>query len=167
MTCGLRETATKDIQSREERIVELLNRGVPFPQIAQIEGLDIHYATRLCRQIAKKHGISHTPNKRRSPNPPEGMTDASASFRTKLGTKLILLKNQFSTRELAKKTGLNARAQKRATDGSHHDWTISQLERLAGTLGISFKELVVSTLLKSEDAAMINQHLTRNQYGHR
>lgn len=44
-------------------------------------------------------------------------------------------------------------------NGSRHDWTISQMERLADANGESFKELIVESLMSAEDLPAIIQKL--------
>ena len=138
---------------REARVVELLEKGVPMTNIAIIEGVEVNCMWRECRKIIKKHGIVYEPKTGAKTEAPPGMTGDSAQMRSSLGTLIykmsaIMIMSEI---EIAKATGLPARCQGRAKNGSFHDWTISQMERLAASTGQGFKELLIRSLLSTED----------------
>jgi hypothetical protein len=146
---------------RDEWIVDLLRKNATFPVIARIVGMDTTAVGRHCRRLIKQHNIDYHPPKRSVDEPVPGLTEASARLRNKLGTRVCHMRdvNGLSSREIAKRTGVPARAQGRATNGSRHDWTISQMERLAEAGNETFKEMLVSSLLTAEDLPMIINRL--------
>jgi hypothetical protein len=81
------------------------------------------------------------------------MTSATARLRQKLGDNVYLLRERgkdsshFGRNEVAPRIGLNNRQQKRAEERPFtHDWTISQIERLARELGRDPMEFILSCL---------------------
>jgi len=89
------------------------------------------------------------------------MTDESAAFRTRLGGYIANMRDvdQLTDIEIGKATGLPSRCQKRATEGSIHDWSISQLERLARATNQSLKELIIKTMFTKSDIPLITSVL--------
>lgn len=97
------------------------------------------------RQIIKKlsqdHGVKYTPQ---AETMPYGLTPETLTLRMFLGDKLFEVQQKMGGRIGATRlTGLNVREQVRAEQRPwSHDWTLSQIERLAHALGTTAKDLL-------------------------
>lgn len=137
---------------REDRLETFIRQKRPVRAVAALEGIDHHYALRLLRQVARDRGLEFQP--RRVPNPGKepilGLTEASKILRSRLGDTLYSL--DLSRAEAALKIGIGAKAYDRARDTPfNHDWSLSQIERLAQEADVPLKMLFLRILLTREE----------------
>lgn len=143
MTCGTgtNDPSKKTLQ-RDERIVEMMRRGRPVRAIAQMEGLEADYCRKICKSLAAREGFEYNPAKvTRSDMSFVGLTEASRGFRRYLGDKLHKLGDD--PRRVARLVGMTQRCRKYAMERPfNHDWTLTQIERLAAALEMDFADLM-------------------------
>lgn len=129
--------------SRDQRIISMMKLGRPVRIIAALEGIEHDYARKLCMRLAKEEGLDYAPDNKlvRAETPPVGITDSSRSTRRFLADKLCLLGTDYQ--DIAKQVGITLRSQKYARQRPfNHDWTMSQIERLAAALNTDFLSLM-------------------------
>lgn len=115
-------------------------------EVARLEVIDHDYAYKLMVQTARKHGLEYKPHKMSGSTETPGLTNESKTVRARLGDELYKL--ELSPGEAALSTGVPLKAQKLARDRPfNHDWTLSQIERLARARGMTFRELLLKACL--------------------
>lgn len=153
-----RDDIQEEAARRKERILAFMTQDppVPYNQIKLMEGMH----DRACRQIIKEleaeHGLDYlgTPAAKTPKDAlPYGLTTATAHLRGRLGDHLYQLRQRgnnhdnFGRNQVAPRVGLNARQQLKAEDRPFgHDWTLSQIERLARELGENPAEFLLKCL---------------------
>lgn len=131
---------------RKLRVEQMLKDGLPNAEIAAREGLEL---TNMSAWL-KNNGLAHLKPKVQSRTPTQayGLTSESARMRSRLSKKIAQLRDQYPAEDVAGMTGISEMQQNRtiySLSASHHilhDFTISQIERLAAALGMTFKELM-------------------------
>ena len=142
---------------RRERIAGYITQDPPVPlrTIMQLEGITYYSARMLINEIAKEKGINYMGLKLRPDRTemPHGLTPATLRLRQKLGDALYLLKergvdsNKIPRNSIAPRVGLNMREQLKAEQRPfNHDWSLSQIERLARELNRDPREFLLSCL---------------------
>lgn len=134
---------TSHLNPDEEQIVMMMKLGRPVRTIAQLTGNAHDYCRRICVRLAQSEGITYTPDNimNRAEIAPVGITEASRRFRSRLSDKLHLLGTDY--RAVASLIGMTRRCQKYARQRPfNHDWTLSQIERLAAALDMDFAQLM-------------------------
>lgn len=124
------------LSERDARIVQMMELGRPVRTIAQAEGLEHDYCRKICVKLSAANGIDYNPEKihKRPEMSILGLTDNTRRLRSYLADKLYDLGDD--PRVIAKQIGMTLRSQKYARQRPfRHDWTLSQIERLAGALG--------------------------------
>jgi len=156
--CGLEPTPRGDqraklLTERDNRLAEFMRQQRPIAAIAELEGLEADYCRKRCRVVAAERGIVYKPPRPRPEDKAEnmyGLSDESKAFRVGLGE--ILYKHRESGQhqlDVARDIGLIQAAQVRATQRPfNHNWTISQIERLAVAVGRPFKEVLLECASK-------------------
>ena len=142
-TASVREKALND---RRARFIGYIKAGLRLPEIAEREGVDERYAKQVRKEIASAEGLSIAENpppsvEERARLLPFGLTSSSNSLRGRLGS--VVYKhteiNGMHPVDLAAKTGVNQKALKSSwSNPSIHDWSLSQIERLAALEGKDF-----------------------------
>ncbi len=142
---------------RRERIIEFIKEQLPIINIAQIEGMDFDNCRKLCMQIAREDGLPYEPEHRQAaPVYPCGIDQGNAELRRRLGDTLYgyvapTPRTQRNPSMVGRAVGIAPRQQRRAWEKPFsHDWSISQMNRLAGTLGEDFTPFVLRHLLRPE-----------------
>lgn len=138
---------------RKERLRELIAQSPPpsLRRISEIEGLDMVNARNLIIDLGDD-GITYLNLKIRPQidQIPYGLTSVTSDLRAKLGDQLFLLRekgNHKGPNSLSPRLGLNFQQQKKAVTAPFtHDWTLSQIERLAREVGRDPRELLLSCL---------------------
>lgn len=131
---------------RRERILKFVTSAEPvaFRNIMRIEGVSDSFLRKLITELEAEHGFKYfgTSASRVGDQPPVGLTEATFRFRSRLANELYKVaenpgKYGMANRaELASKIGMNSRTQNRAMNNPYdHDWTVSQIERLARLMG--------------------------------
>lgn len=149
----------EEAQARKERIKGYMTREpapVPYKTILALEGMHDRSCRGIIWEIEAELGIKYlgTPaSKAAKDEVPFGLTAATAQLRGKLADNLYQLRmrgknhSQSGRNEIAPRIGLNARQQVRAEERPFaHDWTLSQIERLARELGRDPREFLLSCL---------------------
>jgi hypothetical protein len=130
------------LNNRDARMIQMMEIGRPVRAIAQLVGLDHEYCRKICTRLMREHDLKYVPDNTmvREETAPLGISEDSRSFRRYLSTKLNELALQEpNTSNVAAITGVLQRDQKYAKQRPfHHDWTLSQMERLAAALGLDF-----------------------------
>lgn len=158
MICGLIEETpqakrARVLEDRETSVIQLLTEGVPIANIAELEGVDLSVMTRFCRGLITKHSIDYVPIGRAREMQTPGITDASVKLRNHLGSYIGEMRDhqRLTEAEVGRLTGLPARAQQRARNRSKHNWTISQMERLAEATNQPFMDVLLRGMFSAED----------------
>ena len=120
---------------RDARIIQMMELGRPVRTIAQLEGLEHDYCRKICMRLVASSGIEYTPERvyKRLEMTTVGLTEKTRRLRSYLADKLYDLGD--NPRVIAKQIGMTLRCQKYAKQRPfRHDWTLSQIERLAEAL---------------------------------
>jgi hypothetical protein len=142
---------------RKARIQGYMTETPPKPLqwIRRREGLSDRTLRLIMKEIEGETGINFGALNIRPAKDdlPYGMTQATARLRQKLGDLTYLLRERgnnsdlYSRNSVAPLLGLNGREQLRAEQRPfNHDWTLSQIERLAREHNRSPVELLLSCL---------------------
>lgn len=142
-------------EERNQRAIDMLKQGRPVPAICKILGMEKETGRRICNDLIEKHGIDYQPQ----------------SFEEKLPADTHLLRHNLSTalynhREInhwgliSMQTGLTNRQQHQAIDRPYtHDWSISQISRLANAQGEDFKVFMLKALLSRTEFEKVSRCL--------
>lgn len=137
------------LDERDQRMIQMMLIGYPTTAIAKLEGLDQDYCRKICAKLSKDNQIVHVQRQTTSRvEAPVGLTDASRRMRSRLADHLHELSDLLDNdlRRVSGVVGLNLRDQKYAKERPfNHDWTLSQIERLAKGLDVNFSELLDAT----------------------
>jgi hypothetical protein len=157
MTGTTREETRLEAASRRNRILNYLQQDPPVPltNIAAMEGM----AERACRAIIKEieaeSGFEYRGAGTRRDNAelPFGLSSSTHRLRSHLAGELYSFREKgnrgkpFTRNQLAPLIGLNTRQQIRAENKPFtHDWTLSEIERLARELGRDPLEFLLTCL---------------------
>lgn len=128
---------------RKQRVRGYLTQSRPpsFKEIQAREGVSPQTLRPLINQLEEELGLSYFgTDSARGPGS-FGLTDASRALRARLADALHSLGSDRA--EVAALTGLNRHEQIRAINRPfRHDWTVSQIERLATATGRSMLEML-------------------------
>ena len=152
-----RADITKAALARRERIKEYMTADPPvsLKRIRLMEGLTDRSIRQLVKEIEAELGIDYFGMHIRDEidGLPYGLTSATLRLRQKLGDHIYLLNQRGSESKrigrhsVAPRIGLNNREQIRAEQRPfNHDWTLSQIERLARELNRDPVEFLLSCL---------------------
>jgi len=152
-----RQAIQEEAERRRERILGYMRQDPPIPltEIMHIEGM----SSRACRDIILELdnefqlGYMQRKLRRGRDDLPHGLTQATARLRQRLGDNLYLLTERGDNSEyqgryaVSPLIGMNNREQLRAEQRPfNHDWTLSQIERLARQLNREPREFLLSCL---------------------
>lgn len=144
---GLKKTETDEVKAqRRQRILGYVTSDEPlaFRNIMRMEGVSDSFLRHLIKELEAEHGFKYfgTAASRVGDQPPVGLTEATFRFRSRLANELYKVADQpekyglKGRTELAGRIGMNSRTQNRALNNPYdHDWTLSQIERLARLMG--------------------------------
>lgn len=140
---------TKDERSsaldrRKDRIVKLVRQKKTVKEICDILGLDPENEPKyLINKALEGTGMKAAAGVPENWKP-VGLKGGNSNFCTNLRFALerLLDKHKQDYIAVAEITGLTQAQQKKAVSKNQHDWTLSQIQRLADGLGESFPELV-------------------------
>jgi hypothetical protein len=153
-----REDIQEEARARKERILSFITQDppVPYNQIRLMEGMHDRACRQLIKEIEDEHGLDYlgTPASKTPKDAlPYGLTSSTAHFRGRLGDHLYQLRHRgnnhdnFGRNQVAPRVGLNARQQLKAEERPFaHDWTLSQIERLARELGENPVDFMIKCL---------------------
>lgn len=143
----LKEVSEKALE-RRARVLTYITQDppVPFRTIMLMEGMHDRACRKLIKSLEEEHGIDYY-NSVSRPDRDElsfGLTIATSRLRASLGDRLYYVTQRAESRDAAAPAvGLNRRQQVRAeTKPFNHDWTLSQIERLARAMGKEPLELL-------------------------
>ena len=131
-------------------MLEMIGLGRPVRIIAKTIGIEHDYCRKLIVKLANENCIDYQPDNsiERSKQPPVGISDASRRFRSRLGDMLYTLTDKSDARAVARQIGMPIRSQKYAKETPfNHDWTLSQIERLAISLDKDFAVMMQEVTL--------------------
>lgn len=154
-----REQIEAEAQRRKERILTYMTQDPPvdLPTIAKMEGMHERALRFLIKsEIEPENGVDYL-GKASKPSAtnavPYGLSTSTARFRQKLGDHLYLLRERgndsshFGRNQIAPRVGMNNRQQLKAEQRPFaHDWSLSQIERLARELGEDPREFMLKCL---------------------
>jgi len=126
-----------------ERITGYIKDKYGVPDIIDREGGDPKVISDLCREIGQQLGIK--PVQGHTDLLPYGLSSSGpgAKLRSTLGNHLFRLTKNHHFREVSVMTGLTNAEQKRALNNPpRHDWSLSQIERMAKARNITFLEVL-------------------------
>jgi hypothetical protein len=150
-------------QDRNEHIVLLLKDNRPTRAIAEMKGLAFDYCRDLCRELVILHDLDYNPSTAATSDKsslPFGLTEQSRAFRAATGTLVYNLREILHFTDVGNATGLSNADQSRATEGQGvHDYKLSQMERLAEASGMTFRDLVLKSLLTKEEYERVSKCL--------
>lgn len=144
-------------KERRERIYEYMIQDPPMTvrRIREVEGINDRTARNIIHEIEAEKGIEYKGIGTRDPRDtmPFGLTPSTLRLRQKLGDLVYLLtergreSDRLGRHRVGPKIGLNSREQIRAEQRPfNHDWTLSQIERLARELNRDPVEMMLSCL---------------------
>jgi hypothetical protein len=130
------------LEQRRLNIVDHIRAGHTSDEISDAEGMDRDDARKQRKAIADAEGLDvHTIG--RSGFDPVGLIEERSGFRNRLGDELERLRRTHHALEIAKMTGLTQSQQRAATQPvPKHNWTVSQIKRLADARGRTFEEMI-------------------------
>jgi hypothetical protein len=125
---------------REAEILELLHQGTHVSDILLMEGLDPGNDRKKIKALARQHGLTVVEGPRSvDETPPVPFVDFPMNFR--LGKAFKEIVNLTKREHLGLLTGMTRPDRLRAFEGKH-DWTLSQLSRVAKRIGMAPGELL-------------------------
>lgn len=130
---------------RKARIVDYIKQGKPPLEICDLEGLDpANEPRRMRKEIADPMGL--TINTAATAPPPAALMEVGTKdlpIKANLKTKLAGLRNNHHYVDVGHMVGLTNKEQIRAMTSPYtHDWTISQIQRLAVACGMTFEQML-------------------------
>ena len=148
---------SEEAMRRRARILGYIQQDPPvsLAGIAEREGMTNRSVRHIIKELDEEHGLGYMEQRVRKPADamPYGLTSVTLRLRQKLGDQLYLLRERGNDSEgqgrnnVAQLVGMNTRQQIRAEQRPfNHDWTLSQIERLARELGRDPRELLMSCL---------------------
>lgn len=146
-----------EAKARKARILAFMTQDPPVPlkNIAAMEGMHERACRVAIKEIEAEHGIDYMNNgsKKTADTMPYGLTSATQRLRGRLGDHVYLVRNRgnenstFGRNQVAPRIGLNNRQQLAAEQRPFtHDWTLSQIERLAREVGENPVEFLLKCL---------------------
>jgi hypothetical protein len=140
-------TTRKTKEQERERVARVIahaRAGHTMTEIVDMEGLDAGNVKKWHEHV-RNAGVSI--EKGRASRPSIGITEQSASWRYNLGRSLGRLRDHLPQIEVSRMVGMTNMEIVAATGGtkrcpSPHNWTTSQLQRLADAQGVTFEQLV-------------------------
>lgn len=153
-----RQEISEQAAERRNRILAYMTQDppLPLPTIIKMEGMHDRSCRVIVKELDAEHELGYMANQLRRPykdDMPHGLTTATSRFRMKLGNYVYMLRERgsdadsLSRGEVASKIGLNNRQQLRAENRPfNHDWTLSQIERLAREHGENPMEFMLKCL---------------------
>lgn len=150
------EQRTRLLEERDARLVGYLKANTSMGTICDREGMEYDYCRKECLKLAKKFNIAYKPG---PTNPePYGFTDESERFRSRLSDLIYGYLNHHHPLEVARDMGLTQNEQRQAKERPfRHNWTISQMERMAHTLGMDFRALILHAILQPEETVCLKK----------
>lgn len=133
-------------RDRAARIIEHARKGHTMMEIVDLEGLDPGNVKRW-HKLVRDAGV--TIEMGRASRPPSGIRPSNDAWRYRIGRVLNDLRDAHPQIEVSRMVGMTNVQIKNATAGPRdctHDWTVSQLQRLADVSGIPFESLIVQAL---------------------
>ena len=131
--------------ARNIRILDYItgDNQLSFRAIQTSEGLSAGLARQKIKELEREHGVSYFGTAAAKGGVPYGLTDDSRAMRARLSDALhAVARKQPDKAAVSALTGLNRREQRRAIERPfRHDWTVSQIERLARLVGRSVADL--------------------------
>lgn len=131
----------EQLRERELRIIEHARQGRTMTEIVDIEGLDAGNVKHWHR-IIRDAGV--TIEKSRASKPPIGLKKENERFRFNLGRSLVRIRDVHPQVDVSRMVGMTGTQCLEATEKKTHDWTVSQIQRLAEAQGMSFQEMVIN-----------------------
>ena|SRR3990167_538332 len=142
---------------RDARVSKFLRENLPVKHIASLEGMDYDNCRLYCNRLAADQGIDYKPNtSETAPVFAPGLNPTNRQFRAGIADVLYQLRHpntrdRTSDVELGRLTGIPPRAQSRAIQRPfNHDWTLSQMTRLAESSELDFTKMMLRCLLTPE-----------------
>lgn len=139
---------------REAAVLALIRQGMHLSDIMIIEGLDPGNDRKRLKELAKKHGLSIIEGPRSAKKESTGpvpFVDESVNMR--LGSALREVVNATDPDEVGLVTGMTRTERLRAYIG-RHNWTLSQLSRLAKKINMTPGELLYNMENNSNELQM-------------
>lgn len=152
-----REECDEFYAERRARILHFVMEQTPFRSIAAMEGMDYDACRKLCAQIAREAGVVFDVEGRAAAPVVTGINDSNAQFRRRLGDALHEYcrpnpRHERNPSMVGKAVGIPPKSQRRAWEKPFsHDWQLSQMTRLAEARGESFRQLMLRSLLDSQE----------------
>jgi hypothetical protein len=133
---------SKALARRRARIEGHLRAGKTSGEICDIEGLDsANEPKRMKKDVADPLGLTIPSGHNTAP--PVGLLDIDTQFRAWIGDEVRVLRRQHHYVDVAQMIGLTNIEQMRAVERPYaHNWTLSQLQRLAVARGMTLPELI-------------------------
>jgi len=130
------------IARRKARIAGHLRAGKTVGEICDLEGLDpANEPKRMRKEVAEPEGLAITPG--HNTQPPVGLLEIPRHMRYNLAKLLRDLRDEHHYVDVAHMIGLTNIEQARADKAPYtHNWTLSQIQRLAAASGKTFEEVL-------------------------
>jgi hypothetical protein len=154
---------------RDDYVAELMKAGRPVKSIAETIGQPVDYTRKIVRRIKAERGITYERPKEKTIGS-DSLTEASAPMRRRLADHLNAVRERLgaglSIRQkgalAARAIGVFAKTQNVAiVRPFNHDWSLTQIERLAKAQGEEFRDFIVKLVLSPEEYAKVVKCLSR------
>lgn len=127
-------------RAREQRVIEHARAGRTMTEIVDLEGLDAGNVKKWHRFL-RDAGV--TIEMARASNPPSGLRRSNDTWRYNIGRSLGRMRDQLPQIEVSRLVGMtNIEINSAIKTSPTHNWTVSQLQRLADAQGVSFQDLI-------------------------
>jgi hypothetical protein len=148
------EERSEYARTRKARILQYITQDPPVSlyNVMSMEGMSERPLRVVLKELEQEHGVKYlgTAAARDDGGMPYGLTDASNRLRSNLANALYRVTNPHNEfgfkgrNQVAAEVGLNPREQIRAEQTPfRHNWTLSQIERLARVLGEEPREFLL------------------------
>ena len=141
------------LEERRKRVFGYFKSRLSLAEIMQREGIDERTAKELRREARR---LGHPSGSGRTSERPFGLTQASESFRVKLGSLIfnMMEKEGKHQLEISRDIGITQKTagKMRQRASFPHDWKVSEIERLAVQRGVPFRALMLEMLKPSQFA---------------
>ena len=142
-------------EDRNQRAIELLQQGRPINAICKILGMEYETGRRICNDLIRQHKIDYQPQ-----NFEQKLPQDTHLLRHNLSTALYNYRENTHWGVVSMTTGLPNRDQHNAIERPYkHDWTITEISRLAAAQGDTFRNLMLKSLLTPAEYEKVSRCL--------
>lgn len=163
MTCVVtQDTPNAGGDKAHENLLPLVRRNYSIVLMARMFGYHEQTVRRVVREICVKHGLTHTPEEGGRGNHISATTPETYRLRVNLHNWVVAYREHWpmrlTDRQIATTTGMTSRGVKRVENRPHdHDWSISQIARLATAVGMTVEQLLLDCVTRNSSSLQLPQ----------